>query len=109
MVAAVLAAFVHDVYEAVAVDGHVMGRLPLEGAGQLGPMVGQSIAIVALAQDDRLSRFAGRGTVGAASAAAAPAAAVFTNWRRSIAMCETSGIGNSPMCFGRDMVRSAPV
>ena len=52
MAAAIVAAFVDDVDEAVAVDGAVVSRLPLELFGQLGPAVVDDVAMVAFAEDD---------------------------------------------------------
>ena len=52
MAAAIFAAFVDDVDEAVAIDGAVVRRLPLELFGELGPAVVDDVAMVAFAEDD---------------------------------------------------------
>ena len=72
MAAALLAAFVDDVDVAVAVDGAVVRRLPLELFGQLGPAVVDFVSVVAFAEDDlriglRFGRDGRRGENGDAS------------------------------------------
>ena len=52
MAAAILAAFMNDVDEAIAVDRAIVRRLPLELLGELGPAVMYFVAMVAFAKDD---------------------------------------------------------